>query len=93
MLLDQELLLPASPVDVERYTLAIQVTPQPASRVDGTVRIQARVVAAGVGLLDIDLYDALAVTSVVSGAGPALALHHSGNQITSRSIGPTRRAS
>jgi hypothetical protein len=80
-LLDQALLLPASPVDVEHYTLAIKVAPQPVSRVDGTVRIQARVVAAGVGLLDIDLYDALAVTSVVSGAGPALSFTHAGNQI------------
>jgi hypothetical protein len=53
----------------------------------------ARVVAAGVGLLDIDLYDALAVTSVVSGAGPALAFTIPATRSTSRSIGSTRRAS
>jgi hypothetical protein len=80
-LIDQALLLPASPVDVEHYTLAIKVTPPPVSRVDGTVRIQARVVSAGVASLAVDLYDALVVTSVVSGAGPALSFTHSGNQI------------
>jgi len=79
-LLEQALLQPGASVDVERYTLDIQVIPPPARRVEGTVRIQARAVADDLATLAIDLYDAMGVTSIVAGATP-LPFTRGGNQI------------
>src|SRR5262245_37046113 len=49
--------LPPMPVNVERYTIAIRVTPPPVRRVDGTVRTKARVTTAPVTQITFGLYD------------------------------------
>jgi peptidase M1-like protein/thrombospondin type 3 repeat protein len=60
-------LAPGSPVDVESYTIDLTVTPA-ATRVDGSVRIQARSLVNGLSSLDVNLYDVLSVASVMRGA-------------------------
>jgi len=79
-LLEQAMLQPGASVDVERYTIAIQVLPPPARRVQGTVRIQARAIADDVATLPVDLHDAMGVTSIVTGATP-LPFTRGGNRI------------
>jgi aminopeptidase N len=80
-LLEQALQAPPSPVDVEKYILNLQVIPPPARQVQGTVRIQARVATGSLGALAVDLYDAMAVTSITAASGPALAFTRANNQI------------
>jgi hypothetical protein len=63
-------LAPGSPVDVERYTLALKVIPPPVKRVEGTVRLEARVLTSGLTRLDVGLYDVMAIGSIRSGAVP-----------------------
>ena len=71
-----------SPIDVERYTIAIRVTPPPTRRVDGTVRTRARVAAAPISLLTFGLYDVMAITSIVTAGGTPLAFVRGSNQAT-----------
>ncbi|HKY31273.1 MAG TPA: M1 family aminopeptidase [Candidatus Polarisedimenticolia bacterium] len=76
--LQEAQLAPGAPVDVQRYTLSIKVTPPPAKRVEGTVRIEALAVAAGVSALDVGLYDVMAVSAITRGPEP-LAFTRGGN--------------
>src|SRR5262245_12380758 len=76
------LLLAPSPVDVERYTIAIRVTPPPTQRVQGTVRMQARVAAAPIGTLVVGLYDNMAITSIDTVADTPLSWSRSSNHVT-----------
>ena len=59
-----QLLLASADVDVASYHIAIEVIPS-LSRVEGTVRIQARVLASGLTQLELNLYDEMTVTSVL----------------------------
>ena len=70
---------PPQVVDVQHYTLALTVTPS-TKRVDGSVRIQAQVLAASLPTLTIDLYDNMAITSILH-AGSPLAYTRGGNQV------------
>jgi peptidase M1-like protein/thrombospondin type 3 repeat protein len=79
---EAEALLAPSPVDVERYTIAIRVQPAPARRVDGTVRMQARVAAAPISTLVVGLYKDMSVTSIVTGTGTPLSSSHPDNFLT-----------
>ena len=81
-LMEAALLLPPSPVDVERYTIAIKVIPPPTRRVEGTVRIQARVAADPIGTLTVGLYDVMAITSIVTGGGTPLSSARANNLVT-----------
>jgi hypothetical protein len=81
-LMETAQLLAPSPVDVERYTLDIRVIPPPMKRVQGTVRIQARVVAAPLGTLVVGLYDNMAISSIVTGSGTPLSSSRASNLVT-----------
>lgn len=71
---EAEMLTPGAPVDVERYTIDMRVTIHP-NRVDGSVRIRARSLQDGLQALDVDLYDEMTVTQVVTGATPLVFFH------------------
>ena len=72
--------LPAGAVvDVLRYTLNIKVIPPPTKRVEGTVRLQALVVAPSITKLDVDLYDVMAVSSIVRTGGASLSATRAAN--------------
>jgi aminopeptidase N len=76
--------LPPSPVDVQRYTLSLRITLPGASsgRVDGTVRIQARVAAQPIATLAVNLDDVLGVTSIARTGGGPLAYSRASDVIT-----------
>ncbi len=63
------MLSPGAAVDVERYTIDLRVSLGP-NRVDGSVRIEARVVTAGMAELQVGLYDQMQVVSVTAGGSP-----------------------
>ena len=63
----QALLSSTAPVDVERYTIDLEVKPQQ-KRLDGSVRIRARVRQLPVATLDVGLYDVFTVGSILRGA-------------------------
>src|SRR5258706_5025127 len=73
------LLQPGAAVDVQRYTLVLRVTPA-TQRVDGSVRIQALVLAPSLAALDIGLYDNMAITSL-TGGGKSLSYTRGGNLV------------
>jgi len=73
-------LAPGAPVDVQRYTLALKVIPAPAKRVEGTVRIEARSLTAGLTRLDVGLYDVMAISSIKAGVIP-LAFTRASNMV------------
>ncbi len=67
-------------VDVQKYIVTLRVIPA-SHRIEGSVRLQARSVVAGLTSLDVDLYDEMLVTSVM--AGPlSLAFTHAGNVLS-----------
>ncbi len=59
-----QLMLAAADVDVESYDIAIEVIPA-LQRVEGSVRIRARVLASSLTQLELNLYDEMTVTSVL----------------------------
>jgi aminopeptidase N len=74
--IEAAMLTPGAPVDVEHYTLDINVSLLP-NRVAGSVRIQARSLQDGLTALDVDLYDEMGATAVLAGATPLVFTHAS----------------
>ncbi|HKQ98696.1 MAG TPA: M1 family aminopeptidase, partial [Candidatus Polarisedimenticolia bacterium] len=74
--------LPPMPVNVERYTIAIRVTPPPVRRVDGTVRTKARVTTAPITQITFGLYDVMAISSIVTSTGTPLTFSRGSNLVT-----------
>lgn len=65
----EALLSPSGPVDVQRYTIDLKIIPS-MTRIEGAVRIQALAQSAGLTVLDVDLYDSMAVTTILKGVTP-----------------------
>jgi len=85
----QALLTPGAPVDVENYVINMRVSLGP-NRVDGSVRLTARVLTAGLATLDVGLFDEMQVTSILEGITP-LAFTRSANKLHIN-LGPPRDA-
>ncbi len=73
-------LLPGSTIDVESYTIDLQVSLSP-DRVDGTVLIEARSLTAGLTSMVVGLHSQLGITSIATGVIP-LSYSRAGGAVT-----------